>query len=399
MDWSLQNYKSYINHPRGVGALPTPSLTLSLPILKRNIAAVHQDVEKLGIGFRPHVKTLKCLEVTRMMLDNGKYRGIIASTLTEIRGVLPLVKEGLLDECVYGIPFYPGVLPQLLDLRKQVKIILMIDNEQQITLLEQQTPQSERPWDVFVKLDVGSHRAGVRSHSEALRDLVRAASSSPRAVSVYGFYCHAGHSYGGRTREQAEETLQVEIDSVLDAAKLLSSSDNKNLVVSIGSTPTAHVIASMKATIPNNVKLELHAGNFPVHDLQQVSTGVIRDEDQAALLRAQVCSVYPERNEALINAGAVAISRETGGGFSGFGRVAGQPGWGVVRMSQEHGILGLDDDDGGAPGERVEDRFRVGQDVSLRVNHVCITAAAFYVYYVLDGDDKVVDAWVPWKGW
>ena len=33
-----------------------------------------------------------------MMLGNGKYRGIIASTLAEIRGVLPLVEEGLLDE-------------------------------------------------------------------------------------------------------------------------------------------------------------------------------------------------------------------------------------------------------------------------------------------------------------
>lgn len=137
----------------------------------------------------------------------------------------------------------------------------MIDNEQQITLLEQQTPQDEQPWDVFVKLDVGSHRAGVKSHSEALRDLVRAACDSPRAVSIYGFYCHAGHSYGGRTKGQAEKTLQVEIDSVLDAAQLLPASDNKNLVVSIGSTPTAHVITSMYAGIPSNVSLELHAGS------------------------------------------------------------------------------------------------------------------------------------------
>ena len=38
------------------------------------------------------------LEVTRMMLAGGKYRGIVASTLPEIEGALPLVKEGLLDE-------------------------------------------------------------------------------------------------------------------------------------------------------------------------------------------------------------------------------------------------------------------------------------------------------------
>jgi hypothetical protein len=32
-----------------------------------------------------------------MMLSN-KFRGIVASTIAEIRGVLPLVDEGLLDE-------------------------------------------------------------------------------------------------------------------------------------------------------------------------------------------------------------------------------------------------------------------------------------------------------------
>jgi D-serine ammonia-lyase len=33
-----------------------------------------------------------------MMLGNGKYRSVVASTLAEIRGLLPLVKEGQLDE-------------------------------------------------------------------------------------------------------------------------------------------------------------------------------------------------------------------------------------------------------------------------------------------------------------
>lgn len=32
------------------------------------------------------------------MLGNGKYRSIVASTLAEIRGALPLVQEGILDE-------------------------------------------------------------------------------------------------------------------------------------------------------------------------------------------------------------------------------------------------------------------------------------------------------------
>lgn len=32
------------------------------------------------------------------MMADGKYRGIIASTIPEIKGALPLVKEGILEE-------------------------------------------------------------------------------------------------------------------------------------------------------------------------------------------------------------------------------------------------------------------------------------------------------------
>lgn len=37
------------------------------------------------------------------MLGNGRYKKIVASTLCEIRGCLPLVKEGILEEVRYMI--------------------------------------------------------------------------------------------------------------------------------------------------------------------------------------------------------------------------------------------------------------------------------------------------------
>lgn len=57
MDHSLEHHRSYIGRP--ISELPTPSLVVSLPVLEKNIASLHKDVEELGIGFRPHVKTLK----------------------------------------------------------------------------------------------------------------------------------------------------------------------------------------------------------------------------------------------------------------------------------------------------------------------------------------------------
>ncbi|KAH7203805.1 hypothetical protein ACKLNR_001863 [Fusarium oxysporum f. sp. zingiberi] len=386
MDYSLENHKAYIG--KHVSELPTPSLVVNLPVLKTNVETLHRDVEKLGIGFRPHVKTLKSLEVTRLMMADGKYRGIIASTIPEIKGALPLVKEGILEECLYGLPVYPGILPRLIELRKSLRIMLMVDNEQQVEFLEE-SASSKQPWDVFIKLDVGSRRAGVEANSAALNRLVERAQKSS-AISIYGFYCHAGHSYGGRSRDEAEKTLNIEVSSVLAAAKLLPS--DRQLVISVGSTPTAHVVESLKASMPENIKLELHAGNFPCNDLQQVSTGLVTETQQSVSVAAEVCSVYPQRNEALVNAGVIALSREASA-FSGFGRVVGSPAWGVVRLSQEHGILGTSE------GRKVDEDFKVGQKVQLWCNHACIAAAAFYVYYVVDEQGIVRDTWIPWKGW
>ncbi|EWZ38176.1 hypothetical protein FOZG_09888 [Fusarium oxysporum Fo47] len=386
MDYSLENHKDYIG--KHVSELPTPSLVVNLPVLKTNVETLHRDVEKLGIGFRPHVKTLKSLEVTRLMMADGKYRGIIASTIPEIKGALPLVKEGILEECLYGLPVYPGILPRLIELRKSLRIMLMVDNEQQVEFLEE-SASSKQPWDVFIKLDVGSRRAGVEANSAALNRLVEHAQKSS-AISIYGFYCHAGHSYGGRSRDEAEKTLNIEVSSVLAAAKLLPS--DRQLVISVGSTPTAHVVESLKASMPENIKLELHAGNFPCNDLQQVSTGLVTETQQSVSVAAEVCSVYPQRNEALVNAGVIALSREASA-FSGFGRVVGSPAWGVVRLSQEHGILGTSE------GRKVDEDFKVGQKVQLWCNHACIAAAAFYVYYVVDEQSIVRDTWIPWKGW
>ena len=57
MDHSLENHASYVG--KHISELPTPSFVVSLPVVKRNVEELHRHLEKLNIGFRPHVKTLK----------------------------------------------------------------------------------------------------------------------------------------------------------------------------------------------------------------------------------------------------------------------------------------------------------------------------------------------------
>jgi len=91
-------------------------------------------------------------------------------------------------------------------------------------------------------------------------------------VSLYGFYCHAGDSYGSTSLSQASSFLSSEVETVNQAAmmaldRISNWSDGKverpKFVLSIGSTPTAHSAsaetrARLQAVLYGT--LELHAG-------------------------------------------------------------------------------------------------------------------------------------------
>ena len=118
MDHSPEQLKAFIGKP--ALDLPTPSLVLRHDIIQTNCSRLLSTVKELGIGFRAHVKTLKVsklalradeqssqfqsIEVTRLMLGSAHHK-VIASTLREIRGLLPLVDEGIVEEVNYYLQY------------------------------------------------------------------------------------------------------------------------------------------------------------------------------------------------------------------------------------------------------------------------------------------------------
>lgn len=129
-------------------------------------------------------------------------------------------------------------------------------------------------------------------------------------------------------------------------------------------------------------------------DLQQFATSLVPLSNLALTVVARVVSVYPDRQEAMCDAGALAMSKDTGP-LAGFGRVVSHEGWDLGRVSQEHGTLVHRPKH---DGEVVE--VKIGDTVRIVPQHACLVCAAFpWIYVVEEGKEEVVDVWVPWKGW
>lgn len=113
-------------------------------------------------------------------------------------------------------------------------------------------------------------RAGLDPSTPEFRALLELALKSP-AIEVFGFYCHAGRSYASTSQEEASKYLTSEVNAVNDAAQLALSilkqgedqRSDKQFVLSVGSTPTAHAATVESRAKVNELlygKLELHAG-------------------------------------------------------------------------------------------------------------------------------------------
>lgn len=114
-------------------------------------------------------------------------------------------------------------------------------------------------------------RAGVVPRSQSFEDLLKVIYASS-AISLYGFYCHAGDSYGSVGLSQGSQFLSSEVQTANEAAKLAldlisgwsgGKCEHPKFVLSVGSTPTAHSASvETRAQLGSLLHgtLELHAG-------------------------------------------------------------------------------------------------------------------------------------------
>ncbi|CAI4061550.1 hypothetical protein SKDZ_07G0700 [Saccharomyces kudriavzevii ZP591] len=413
--------------------LPTPNFIIDEEKFDRNCTTMLNNIEKLSqecdvpIKFRAHVKTHKTAKGTFKQLGHGLplakriTRAILVSTLKEAVELLDYQDRQCLDyidDISYSLPCCVSeFIPLLSNLSRRVNNFqVFVDNVEHLENLKKfGKPASGKKWSIFIKVDMGTNRAGLACNSSEFLSLLKRLTSPDikEVVEPYGFYAHAGHSYSSTTINDTQALLMEEIKAVNSAAKVLCSVDPEfdasALTLSVGATPTSNSLKlDDKSTLVRLItaeligKLEVHCGNYCMYDLQQVATGCVQDYELSGFVLGTVLSSYPSRGELLSNTGVMSLTREASS-IKGFGICVDlkqvltskefSREWYVARVSQEHGIL--------KPIRNWSETtlLKLGTKFAVLPQHACITMAQFEYYFVVNSQGVVTDVWVPFQKW
>ena len=131
-------------------------------------------------------------------------------------------------------------------------------------------------------------------------------------------------------------------------------------------------------------------------DLDQVGLGSCVTSDIALTVLATVIGHNRRAGRILIDAGALALSKDTSASANlanvGFGRVVDHRDLYVAELNQEHVFVAS------KTGSVSFEAFPIGSQLRVLPNHACLTAAAYDRYHVID-NGAVVDEWGRVNGW
>ena len=377
--------------PQTIDDLPTPALILDRAVLRRNLRRMSDRLREAGIALRPHLKTAKSVAIGRMAVEGHDGR-ITVSTLAEAR----YFAQGGFKDILYGVGIVPSKLAAVTELRRQGVDLRIVTDNLPVARAIADAAKDGDTFSVFIEIDSGGGRAGLPwPDLPGLLDIARTLHQAP-GVELAGVMTHAGHSYHESTPDGIAAVAEQERQAVVGAAEKLRAAGIPCPIVSAGSTPTAIHSRDFGGLT------EMRPGVYVFNDLDQEFIGSCGSADLALSVLASVIGHYPHRNQLLIDAGALALSKDISAQeFQpkvGYGTVADAPvkEMAVVACSQEHGFVGADEPIpyGNLP---------IGSRLRVWPNHACITAAAYDRYYVvdsdLDGGKSVVDTYDRINGW
>ncbi len=346
-------------------------------MLSRNIESMSGAASALGVSVRPHAKTHKIAEIAQMQLAAGAI-GLTVAKLSEAEA---FSAAGISTSYMIAQPFVGATKTEwLLDLAQNTEVLVCGDDFDAARTIGAAATARGVVVDFILIIDTGYGRFGVDwqagpAAAEAILGI--------RGLRFRGIRSHGGHVYAARDAHARSLVVREEVDRVRTVADSIRRRGNTCEIVSVGSTPAAHILLANNWT---DGVTEIRPGNYAFHDKMQVRMEVATLEDCA--LRV-VTSVVGARGstESVIDAGLKTLTGTLDGFGSpvtaGYGTALHRPGVRIVRLTEECGMV----TDG-------EGALRLGDRLAVVPNHACeIPNLADVVFY--GSNDEVAGYWVP----
>jgi D-serine deaminase-like pyridoxal phosphate-dependent protein len=371
---------------------PTPVLWIDASRFERNLERMNAKLASLGVPLRPHLKTVKNVDLARRMLA-GHPGGATVSTLAEADYFF---SEGISD-LLYAVGVAPGKLEAAANrIAAGMKLTLILDSLDAARAVAAAARRFDTNLEVLLEVDADGHRAGFMPGDPAL--LESAAVLAKGGAIPAGVMVHAGGSYACRDRDCLVRTAEKERLAAVSAAEALRQAGFEAPVVSVGSTPTALFAENLAGVT------EARAGVYAFMDLVMAGLGVCELDDIAISVLSEVIGHRSAHGQVLIDAGWMALSRDRGTAGQdldrGYGVVCDESGQVlspevIVRATnQEHGILGRAD---GEPLDLAE--FPIGRRLRVLPNHACATAGQFETFWMVDSEGHATQRLGRCRGW
>src|SRR5690349_10949350 len=221
----------------GIEKLDSPALVIYPERVRENISTIVSmvgDADRL----RPHVKTHKTVEASRMMMDAGvnKFK---CATISEVE---MLVRAGAPDILLAYQPVGPKVnrFADLIKKNPAVKFACLTDSRDAAAAMATIFSAAGLNVPVYLDINVGMNRTGIAPGPEAL-DLYRYCSS------VEGIYPVGLHAYDGHQRsknfEEREFLTNEGFEPVEEMSRVLTEEGFEEPILIAGGTPTFPVHA------------------------------------------------------------------------------------------------------------------------------------------------------------
>lgn len=351
-----------------------PTLLLDEARARRNIAIMAEKVRKQNIHFRPHFKTHQSAEIAKWF----RAEKVKAITVSSVSMGHYFASHGWKDLTI-AFPVNWREMDAMNALADHNHVELLVESVETVHFLQQHLRLLTEVW---IKVDVGAHRAGVDWQDDAAIAALVAAIQESKKLVLRGLLTHDGRTYHANSVEQVVSLYHEGIQHIKQAAKKAEPSPHYPLEISVGDTPGCWLCADLGAVN------EVRPGNFIFFDATQYSLGVCQAGEVSVAVACPVVAKHAGRREAVIYGGAVHLSKEfiINDGNPHYGLVALPQGsrWGapeegcyVASLSQEHGIVKM--------SAEVINHVQVGDCLCILPVHSCLAADCLGRFLTLDG--------------